>query len=421
MPTEKLTTKRVETAKPSPDKDRMDIFDAITPGLSLRITKSGSKSWVVNYRSPVERDRRGQSKVKRFTLGRYPRLSLVNAREEASEVMRKIAEGDDPQKERAGARLGASPYGADPVTVEEGVARYIDEHVKVRNKPRQRADGTVLWEREQLLQRHVVSQLGGMAISDVTRKDVLAMHRHIERTSGATTADRAAEALRAAFNWLDDAELVESVPALRLKRKEKQSRHRVLSDEEIRTLWHGLDADGPFGAIVRILLLTGQRRAEVAGMRWEELDLGNRVWSLPEKRTKNNLPHDVPLSEGVLRDLTDRPRIGEHVFTTTGMTPFSGYSRSKERLDRRTGFSDWTLHDLRRTFITRLNELGVPPHIGEACVNHISGIAKAGVAGVYNKAKYLPERIAAMERWATVLHVIIAEQGDDNAVPISAR
>ena len=421
MPTEKLTAKRVETAKPSPHKDRIDIFDAITPGLSLRITKSGSKSWVVNYRSPVERDRRGQSKVKRFTLGRYPRLSLVNAREEASEVMRKIAEGDDPQKERADARFAVAPYGADPVTVQEGVARYVDEHVKVRNKPRRRADGTALWEREQLLQRHVVSQLGGMAISDVTRKDVLAMHRHIEKTSGATTADRAAEALRAVFNWLDDTELVGSVPALRLKRKAKQRRHRVLNDDEIQGLWHSLDADGPFGAIVRILLLTGQRRSEVAGMCWEEIDLGNRVWSLPEERTKNNLPHVVPLSEGVLRELTDRARIGKYVFTTTGTTPFSGYSRSKERLDRRIGFSDWTLHDLRRTYITRLNELGILPHIVEACVNHISGVAKAGVAGVYNKAEYLPERIAAMERWASVVDGIVAGGDAGNVIPIASR
>ena len=420
MPTEKLTAKRVETAKPSADKDRVDIFDAITPGLSLRITKSGSKSWVVNYRSPVERDRRGQSKVKRFTLGKYPRLSLVNAREEASAVMRKIAEGDDPQKERADARFAASTYGDDPVAVEEGVARYIDEHVKVRNKPRQRADGTKFWEREQLLQRHVVSQLGGMAISDVTRKDVLAMHRHIEKTSGATTADRAAEALRAAFNWLDDAELVESVPALRLKRKEKQSRHRVLSDDEIQALWHGLDADGPFGAIVRILLLTGQRRGEVAGMRWEELDLDKRVWSLPEERTKNNLPHVVPLSEAVRRDLTSRPRLGEYVFTTTGTTPFSGYSRSKQRLDQRIGFSDWTLHDLRRTFVTRLYELGIAPHIVEAIVNHVTSEAKGGVAGVYNRAQHLPERKAALDRWAAVVDGIVAVQGDYNVVPLSA-
>jgi len=105
MATEKLTAKRVETAKPDPKKDRIDIFDAITPGLSLRMTKSGSKSWVVNYRSPVERDRRGQSKVKRFTLGKYPQLNLAVAREEASKVMRKIAEGTDPQKERADARI----------------------------------------------------------------------------------------------------------------------------------------------------------------------------------------------------------------------------------------------------------------------------------------------------------------------------
>lgn len=300
-----------------------------------------------------------------------------------------------------------------PVTVADGVGRYIDEHVKVRNKPRRRAGGSEYWEREQLLHRHVVSNLGGRAITDVTRKDVMAMHRRIEKSAGATAADRAAEALRAAFNWLEDTELVDGVPNIRLAKKASRAataRHRVLSDSQIRAVWANLDEDGPFATIVRLLLLTGQRRSEVAEMRWSELRLGDAVWDIPPERTKNQLPHVVPLAPVVVGLLNGREQLGEFVFTTTGTSPFSGFSRSKERLDGRLGFTDWTLHDLRRTFVTRLNELGIPPHVVEACVNHISGIAKAGVAGVYNKAEYLPKRKAAMDRWATVLEGIVAPE-----------
>ncbi len=123
----------------------------------------------------------------------------------------------------------------------------------------------------------------------------------------------------------------------------------------------------------------------------------------------------MPLSEAVLRNLTDRPRLGEYVFTTTGTTPFSGYSRSKQRLDSRIGLTDWTLHDLRRTFVTRLYEMNIPPHIVEATVNHVSSEAKGGVAGVYNKAQHMPERKAALDRWAVVIDCI-GQGGNANII-----
>ena len=422
MGSRRLTERFIQSVKP-PEKDKVDHFDVVVTGLALRVSYGGGKSWVVLYRSPVERDKRGHGKLRRMTLGKYPAISLEKARELAGNICDLVERGDDPQLEKRQAKSSGRVHRGSPVAVADGVARYIEEHVKVRNKPRKRADGSRFWEREQLLLRHVVSNLGGMAITDVTRKDVMAMHRQIEKAAGAIAADRAAEALRAAFNWLEDTELVDGVPSIRLARKARRgiaTRHRVLSDDEIRAVWANLDDNGPFGTIVRLLLLTGQRRSEVAEMRWLELDLENGLWKIPPERTKNQLPHVVPLASLAVALLESRERIGEYVFTTTSTTPFSGFSRSKQRLDGRLGFHDWTLHDLRRTFVTRLNELGIPPHVVEACVNHISGVAKAGVAGVYNKAEYLPEREAAMERWAAVLHGIVTEQGDGNVIPISA-
>ena len=420
----RLTDRFLQGVKP-PDKDKVDHFDAVVTGLAIRVSYGGGKSWVVMYRSPIERDSRGYGKLRRMTLGKYPAISLEKARNLAGGVLDQVERGEDPQLDKQQAKAAKVVHQGAPVTVADVVGRYIDEHVKVRNKPRRRAGGSEYWEREQLLHRHVVSNLGGRAITDVTRKDVMAMHRRIEKSAGVTAADRAAEALRAAFNWLEGTELVDGVPNIRLAKKASRvatARHRVLSDSQIRAVWANLDEDGPFATIVRLLLLTGQRRSEVAEMRWSELRLGDAVWDIPPERTKNQLPHVVPLAPVVVGLLNGREQLGEFVFTTTGTSPFSGFSRSKERLDGRLGFTDWTLHDLRRTFVTRLNELGIPPHVVEACVNHISGIAKAGVAGIYNKAEYMPERKSAMGRWAAVLDGIVAgKEGHSNLVQLDVR
>lgn len=240
------------------------------------------------------------------------------------------------------------------------------------------------------------------------------MHRKVEKDAGPTAADRACEALRAAFNWLEDAELVDGVPNIRLAKKVARAagqRHRVLNDHEIKAIWSNLDS-GAFGTIVRLLLMTGQRRGEVAQMCW--IELNGDVWEIPAARTKNGLPHRVHLAPSVQALIEGREQIGGYVFTTNGSTAFSGFSQSKARLDHRIGFTDWTLHDLRRAFVTRWNEMGVPPHVVEACVNHISGIAKAGVARVYNRAEYFQERKIAMERWATELDSIVSS-GDVEA------
>jgi integrase len=184
-----------------------------------------------------------------------------------------------------------------------------------------------------------------------------------------------------------------------------------------------------FGNVVRILLLTGQRRAEVAGMRWSEfrdLDSETAIWEIPSERTKNKQQHLVPLGQSVRAILHSVPRSGEFVFTTTGITPVSGFGKAKARIDahinalrRADGLDkidEWTLHDLRRTMVTVMNEkLGILPHVVEAVVNHMSGLAKAGVAGVYNRALYLDDRRRALDAWAVYLDEIPPRQKDRDA------
>jgi integrase len=206
----------------------------------------------------------------------------------------------------------------------------------------------------------------------------------------------------------------------------------VLTEDELRWLWSAADKiDWPFGPITKLLLLTAQRRDEVAGMEWPELDLAKRTWAIPRHKMKNTRAHEVHLSEAAAAVLQSLPRVGDVglVFTTTGETAVSGFSRAKKRLDaemlkarRRSlrlpeddaGYRkaiaqpagkslpieipDWTLHDLRRTAATGMARLNFPPHVVDKLLNHVSGTIR-GVAAVYNRFEYLEERRNALEAW----------------------
>ena len=182
---------------------------------------------------------------------------------------------------------------------------------------------------------------------------------------------------------------------------EDRRRDRVLSPAEMVAVWKACDGRGEFGVIVRLLMLTGARRDEVAGLRRPELDLDRALWILPAARSKNGLEHEVPLSRQALAQLATRDRVGLCVFGRRGRSPFSGFSRSKERLDRELGetVAPWTLHDIRRSVVTHMVELGITPHVVEACINHVSG-HRAGVVGTYNRATYREPKQAALQAWA---------------------
>nr|HPR07744.1 site-specific integrase [Denitromonas sp.] len=251
-------------------------------------------------------------------------------------------------------------------------------------------------------------------ITDITKQDVRNVLDSILDEGHDAHANKTLTVLKMLFNWAYDHDKITDVPTDRIKPPGAVTpRERTLTMPELVAVWNATYRDRGIdihihGDIVRILMLTGQRRNEVAGMQWSEIDFDRRTWELSRDRTKNKQPHIVPLSSAVLsilrRQLEDQKELGlesAHVFTTTGDTPFSGWSRSKQRLDQRCGVTDWRLHDLRRTVVTGMNDdLGIWPHVVEAVVNHVTGAAKRGVAGVYNRAEYLKERRRALERWA---------------------
>ena len=404
------------------------------PNFYIQPSYNGTKSFVQKYRSPTEKDKNGKPKQQKYTIGEFsdgksPGISLSKANKKREEILDAVRDGKDPHQEKMDARKAAKEnalkIGPDPVTVEDGSYLYLDEHAKKNSKSYS--------EIKRMFEKYVIPSIGHFLLAQIKRKDVMAMHRRIEKKHGTSQADSAAGYTRTAFNWLHDKELAEDVLIFRFKAT-KVKRTRTLEHSEIQAIWRDFETDHQptkepsskkvkiFAPFVKLLFLLGQRRNEVSGMRWSELDLENQIWNLPPQRTKNGLPHSVPLSAAALEIIkAQKPIPGcDFVFTSNGETQFKGYSRSKERLDKRLGFDDWVLHDIRRTFVTGLNNIGEQPHVVEAIVNHISGASKGGVAGVYNKAQYWPERVVAMDRWAKHVAAIVDGTADANVIPFQA-
>src|SRR5262249_611320 len=262
------------------------------------------------------------------------------------------------------------------------------------------------------VERHLMAdakRLHGLQIDAIDRRTVATLLAELANGRSSTVANHVRASLSAFFSWAMREGLAEANPVVGTNRAvASASRDRVLNDHELRSIWNALGGDD-YGNIVKLLALTGQRRDEIGSLRWREVDFDKAVIALPPERTKNSRPHDVPLSDAALGILKARPRHAgsEYVFTT-GANGFRGWSNYKTLLDSRIGaIAPWRLHDLRRTTATRMADIGVLPHIIEACLNHVSG-HKAGVAGTYNRATYAKEKAIALTRWAEHLSAIVS-------------
>lgn len=398
MPTTTLTVASVERLK-SPVAGQIEYYDRRLPSFGLRLSYHGTKSWFVMTRL--------DGKLIRVTLGKHPALSLTDAREEARRVINLAAIGKDPRQVKAEAKQQRQE--AQRNTFEACADEFLQKHAERRLRL------STQREYRRILKGDDTRAWRSRAISQINKRDVLDVIEGIDGRGSPGASKRALVYLRKFFSWCAERDIIPSSPTDRIKSPHPEvKRDRVLTEEELRRVLRALDVEeGVFAPIIRIMLLTGQRRAEVAGMCWSELrdlDSDNALWEIPGHRTKNKHAHLVPLSPAIRNLLLGLPRTGDLVFTTTGETPVSGFGKVKARLDARIdsmrqgdspkAFSSWTLHDLRRTMVTVMNEkLGVTPHVVEAVVNHISGLAKAGVAGVYNRALYLEDRRRALNAW----------------------
>jgi integrase len=237
----------------------------------------------------------------------------------------------------------------------------------------------------------------------IRRADVVTVIDEIVSNQGKVAADQARVALSGFFAWAIDRGHVDFTPVQNIaSRSESDGRSRVLTEAELVAVWRAC-SDDDYGKIIRLLILTGQRKSEIGSLEWPEIDTKKAQIELPAERTKNGRPHIVPLSDPAIDILASvHPVAGRQKIFGAREGGYSGWSKSKAQLDVRLSASmaAWVLHDIRRSVVTHLHELGIaPPHVIEAIVNHVSG-HRAGVVGVYNKAAYLGERQLALRRWA---------------------
>jgi len=381
----KLTSRAVETIKPT--VVRQEIPDSLLPGLYLIVQPSGARSWAVRYRH--------NGRPRKHTLGSYPAIDLKSARVLGTKVLRAAAEGRDPTGERQEQRAN---------TVAQVVAQFLATHGQRRYRPRTFA------EAQRLLKQNVVAHWGHQPIASITRKQLRDMLDRLVANDTPMLANRAHSIARKLFGWAVEQEIIEVSPFVGLRAPaEESSRDRTLTDAELRVVWQAAGQMGVYGSLVQLLILTGQRRGEITGLTWSEVDLDKRLISLPRERVKNDHAHEIPLSPQAVDLIEALPRKSERYVLSLRGGPIGGFGKLKARLDKACGVTDWVLHDLRRTAASGMARLGVGLPVIEKVLNHVSG-SFAGVVGIYQRHDFTGEKRAALEKWAAHVESIVSDK-----------
>lgn len=409
-----FTAKSVEAIKAT--NKRQEIPDPGLKGFYLIVQPlpGGAKSWAVRYK--------GKPK---YTIGSVAIWTLADARKEAGRVMRACDEGRDPH---AAKKEAAN----DDNLVENVLAEFVKRHVKIKNR------ASTAREQQRFIDNELLLRWKGRRINSITKRDIVKMLNEIVDRGAPQSALRVKALVSKFFAWCVGTDRLDASPCTGIEPPAVVTkRKRVLSPDEIRLVWKGADIIGwPFGPLAKLLLLTGQRREEVAGASWAEfaLDATQPVWTIPEHRAKNGNANVVALAPAALAVLASLPRVagkGDLVLTTNGETSISGYSRGKRRLDEamlavarkeacergddpnKVAIPEWTLHDLRRTFATLGGDIGILPHTIEAILNH----ARVGISAHYNHARYEAEKRSSLLQWARQIEMIVeANLGSNVAV-----
>jgi len=428
MPTEKLTDRRVRAAKAEPG-GRLELWDANMPGLGLRVAPEtpqgpGTKTWFVRYRVAGAQ--------RRMKLGTYPALSLSAAHDAARDIFKQVSKGEDP----AVAKCVEPP--AAPETFAAVAEEFITRHVRVKNRP-VTAKGA-----ERIIRVELITAWGTKPIESITRRNVIDLLDTIVDRGTPIWANRTLAAARKMFNWCIERDIIKTSPCDRVKPPGNETeRQRVLTDEEVRVIWQAAESLGPaFGPIIRMCLLTAQRKGETTAMRWKDLDLEKMVWTIPREVTKGDRAHEVPLSSLALKVLRAQNQLGDFVFPGREPKdndaqeepkekvgkPFNGFSKAKDRIDVKAHellqreakergddpekvkpLDPWTIHDLRRTAATGMARLGVPRLVISKIENHVEG----GVTKLYDRYAYDAEKRDALDRWAAKVESLINPPPDN--------
>ena len=375
-----LTDRFVQNAKSR--EGQSEYFDDTTRGLALRVSK-GAKAWCFHYTTSGTR--------KRLTLGTYPATTLSKARTLATEARGLLEAGEDPRTITAAA---------------ESLKAICEEYLSREGSKLRTAQ-----ERQKTFNRLVYPTLGTVKIDAIRRTDIVRLLDKIEDERGPVMADKTLALLSKVFSWhasRSDEFRSPIVRGMRRSRPKDRARERILTDDEIRLVWH--KASGTFGSLLRFILLTSARRSEAAQMTWGEID--GAVWTLPALRNKTKVDLVRPLSRMALDQLDGSKTKAQFVFPTRNGKPITDFWGYKSDFDKASGLSGYTIHDLRRTARSLMSRAGVNADIVERCLGHVIG----GVRGIYDRHEYFEEKKRAFEALASQIERIVNPQA--NVVPM---
>jgi integrase len=394
-----LTDVAVRNLKPR--AKRYEVPDGGAKGLRVVVQPSGVKSYAVRYRF--------RGRMTKLTLGDVS-ITLAAARKLAGEAMFELAQGHrDPAEAKREAKHAQAAAVVD--SLRDVAERYMKiEGVKLRSAK----------VRQQILDRHVYPALGDRPIGAIRRSEIVRVLDGVEIGSGPVMADMVLKIVARVMSWhmgRSDDFASPIVRDMKRVRASERVRERILSDEELRAVWRAAETMGPFGRLIKFLILTGARRNEALHLRWSELSNGGSVWTLPSLRNKVGRELTRPLSKAAQSVLADCPRIDgcDFVFTVNGRNAIGGRSRLKRELDESSGTSDWVLHDLRRVSRSLMSRAGVPSDHAERCLGHVI----SGVRGVYDKHRFVDEMLVAYERLASLVQSVVDPQ--PNVVSFAGR
>ena len=366
----KLTDKFVASCK-QPLRGRIEHSDILCPGLYLRVTARGVKTFAVIVRCGA---------LKRCTIGRYPLIGLAEARRQALAIMREVAEQ----------RANPPAPAVEPVLFSKLVEDYVELYLK-RN--------TRSWkQQEACLTQEVLDAWRDRPAASIEKREVVAVLDAVVASGKPHSAVNLLKAIKAMYNWAIDRDLAAVNPCDRVRKPVPTTeRDRVLTDDELVRVWRATaELPQPWASMIGVMILTGQRRSEVSNMAWDEIE--GDTWVIPRERVKKDRPHAVPLTAGALVLLDPLRADGERGFvfsTDGGEHSSSNFNRIKRKLDAASGVTGWVLHDIRRTVRSGLAALGVPQDVARAVVNHADG----KIDRVYNRHLYAREKREALEKW----------------------
>jgi len=382
-----LTEAFIRNLKSAPPGKRYVLADAMVPGLKLRVTQHGTKTFVLWRRLHPS-----DASASALALGQVGELTLADARAKARRWLELIKSGVDPRHEQ---RVD---------TFAKVMEDYLERHVKGKRKA---ADV----ERE--MRSELLTRWKSKPINKITRRDVIAMVDEIKDRGAPYQARNMLGHAKVFFNWCVERSILPASPCDHISRQRiigpTPPRQRMLSNDEVRAFWNATGQLGyPSGPMLRMLLLTGQRKAEVSEAQWSEFDLANKIWTIPKERFKSDATHLVPLSDTVMALLEELPRWngGDFLFSTTGgRRPARNGSEVKQKLDLLMGNPPpWVIHDLRRVVRSQLAALRVQDHIAETVIGH----GRKGIARVYDQHRYVEEMREALQGWADRLRGIVS-------------